>query len=62
VIAGVVFGVAYLAAFSIRGKYLPGLVGAILGGLLLYLVLKEADARKQRRWEEQRGASPDPRP
>ena len=49
VIAGTVFGVLYIAAFCIRGAYLPGVVGGILGGLLLFLVLREADERKRRR-------------
>ena len=55
-IGGVIFGAAYVIAFFVRGLYLPGLVGGVLGGVLLYLILKEADARKQRRWEEKAGS------
>ena len=46
-IAAVVFGAAFTVASVIRGDVLPGLVGGVLGGILLYLVLL-ARARAQR--------------
>jgi hypothetical protein len=49
VIAGVVFGALYAVSFSLRGQVLPGLVGGVLGGFLVYLVFKEVDARRRRR-------------
>ena len=38
-IAAVVFGAAFTVASVIRGDVLPGLVGGVLGGVLLYLCL-----------------------
>jgi hypothetical protein len=49
VIAGVVFFALYAISFSLRGLVLPGLVGGVLGGILVYLVFKEVDARRRRR-------------
>jgi hypothetical protein len=49
VIAGVVFFALYAISFSLRGLVLPGLVGGVLGGVLVYLVFKEVDARRRRR-------------
>ena len=57
-IAAVVFGSAFAVASIIRGDVLPGLVGGVLGGLLLYLVLvrvqEHNEAIKRRKEREDR--------
>ena len=56
---GAFFGVLYAISFIARGSVAPGIVGGILGGAVVYLVLKEADEWRKRRWRANR---PRPRP
>jgi hypothetical protein len=56
---GAFFAVLYAASFIARGEVAAGIVGAVLGGALVYLILKEADERRRRRWRANR---PGPRP
>jgi hypothetical protein len=56
---GAFFGVLYAVSFIARGSIAPGIVGGVLGGILVYLILKEADERRKRRWRANR---PGPRP
>jgi hypothetical protein len=49
VIAGIVVFALYTTSFVLRGAVLPGLVGGALGGVLAFLVLREAEARRRRR-------------
>jgi hypothetical protein len=49
IIVGVAFFLLYAVSFSLRGQVLPGLVGGVLGGVLVYLVFKEAEERSRRR-------------
>jgi hypothetical protein len=48
-IMGIVFAVLYIATFGPRTGWLPGVVSGILGGVVVWLLLKEVDARVKRR-------------
>jgi hypothetical protein len=48
-IVGVVFAAAYIATFGPRTGFLPGVISGILGGLVMFLLLGEVDARRKRR-------------
>jgi uncharacterized membrane protein YeaQ/YmgE (transglycosylase-associated protein family) len=49
VIVGVVFAALYLVTFGPRTGWLPAIVSAVLGGLVLFLLLREVDERRRRR-------------
>ena len=49
VIVGVVFAAAYIATFGPRTGFLPGVISGILGGLVIFLLLKEVDERRKRK-------------
>ena len=49
VIVGIFFFALYAGSFAARGKVVAGLVGGVLGGVLMFLILKEADERRKRR-------------
>jgi asparagine N-glycosylation enzyme membrane subunit Stt3 len=49
VIAGIVVFVLYAVSFLLRGSVLPGLVGGALAGVLVFLLLREAEDRRRRR-------------
>ena len=48
-IVGIVFAGLYIATFGPRTGWLPGVVSGILGGAVVFLLLKEVDARRKRR-------------
>jgi hypothetical protein len=48
-IMGVVFAALYIATFGPRSGWLPAVVSGILGGAVVWLLLKEVDARVKRR-------------
>jgi hypothetical protein len=48
-IVGVVFAAAYIATFGPRTGFLPGVISGILGGVVMFLLLGEVDARRKRR-------------
>ncbi len=48
-IVGVFFAVLYIATFGPRGSMLAGVVSGVLGGVVVFLILKEADERRKRR-------------
>jgi hypothetical protein len=50
------YGVGMAAA----GHVLPGIVGGLLGGLLAYLVMREAEVRQRRREAERARRTPPP--
>ena len=51
---GVIFAALYIATFGPRTGWLPGVVSGLLGGVVIWLLLKEVDARvKRRRAREQ---------
>jgi hypothetical protein len=50
---GVVFFVLYTLTFGLRGNLLAGLVGGALGGIVFFLLLKEAEERRRRRHRHQ---------
>ena len=49
IIVGIAFFLLYAISFSLRGEPLPGIVGGLLGGILVYLVFKEVENRSRRR-------------
>jgi hypothetical protein len=49
VAAGVIVAVAYTVSFALHDQLLPGLVGGPLCGVLVFLLLREAQARQRRR-------------
>jgi hypothetical protein len=48
-VVAVVFAAAYIATFGPRTGFLPGVISGVLGGVVLFLLLKEVDARRKRR-------------
>ena len=50
--AGLIVAVAYAVTFALHGKLVPGLVGGALCGVLVFLLLREAQARAARRRRE----------
>ena len=48
-LAGAFIGVLYAVGMSAHGKVLPGVVGGVLAGILLFLVLRETGERRRRR-------------
>ncbi len=48
-IMGVVFAALYIATFGPRTGWLPGIISGLLGGAVVYLLLKEVDERRKRR-------------
>jgi uncharacterized membrane protein YdjX (TVP38/TMEM64 family) len=49
VIMGVVFATFYIVTFGPRTGWLAGVVSGILGGAVVFLLLKEVDERRKRR-------------
>jgi uncharacterized membrane protein YdjX (TVP38/TMEM64 family) len=49
VIVGVVFAAGYMATFGPRTGWLAAVVSGILGGAVVFLLLKEIDERRKRR-------------
>jgi hypothetical protein len=47
--AGLVVAVAYAGPFALHHQLLPGLVGGALCGVLVFLLMREAEARRRRR-------------
>jgi hypothetical protein len=48
-IVAVVFAAFYIVTFGSRTGWLPGFVSGILGGAVVFLLLKEIDERRKRR-------------
>jgi ABC-type enterochelin transport system permease subunit len=48
-IVGIVFAALYIATFGSRGSLVAAIVSGVLGGLVLFLLLKEVDERRKRR-------------
>jgi membrane associated rhomboid family serine protease len=48
-IVGVVFAALYVVTFGPRTGWAAGVVSGVLGGLVLFLLLREIDARRRRR-------------
>ena len=48
-IVGLVFTVLYISTFGPRSGWLPGVVSGLLGGAVIFLLLKEVDERRKRR-------------
>jgi hypothetical protein len=49
VAAGVIVAVVYAASFALHGQLVPGLVGGALCGVLVFLLMREMQARARRR-------------
>jgi hypothetical protein len=52
---GVMIALFYGVGTATQGHVLPALVGGLLGGLLAYLVMREAEGRQRRRHAERQG-------
>ena len=48
-IVGAIFAVLYIATFGPRTGWLPAVVSGLLGGAVLFLLIKEIDERRKRR-------------
>jgi membrane associated rhomboid family serine protease len=57
---GVMIALFYGVGMGAQGHVLPGLAGGLLGGLLAYLVMREAEVRQRRREAERAGRTPPP--
>jgi hypothetical protein len=51
-IVAIVFATFYIITFGSRTGWLPGFVSGILGGAVIFLLLKEIDDRRKRRTKE----------
>jgi hypothetical protein len=49
VIVGVVFAVLFMVTYGPRTGWFPGVVSGILGGAVVFLLLKEVDERRKRK-------------
>ena len=49
VIVGVVFAALYIVTFGPRTGWVPGVISGVLGGIVLFLLLREVDERRRRR-------------
>jgi hypothetical protein len=48
-IVGVLFAALYIVTFGPRTGWPAGIVSGVLGGVVIFLLLKEVDARRRRR-------------
>ena len=48
-IVGVVFAALYIVTFGPRTGWVPGVISGVLGGIVLFLLLREVDERRKRR-------------
>jgi len=48
VLMGVIFAALYIPTFGPRTGWAGGIVSGILGGVVVFLILKEADERRKR--------------
>ncbi|MBE2320213.1 hypothetical protein DVA67_029875 [Solirubrobacter sp. CPCC 204708] len=53
-LVGVVFAGLYVATFMPRQNDLPAVLSGLLGGVVVFLILKEVDERRKRRRRQQR--------
>jgi hypothetical protein len=49
VVVGVVFAGLYIVTFGPRTGWVPGVLSGMLGGIVLFLLLKEVDERRKRK-------------
>jgi hypothetical protein len=47
-IVGLVFAALYIVTFGPRTGWVPGVLSGVLGGIVLFLLLKEVDERRKR--------------
>jgi hypothetical protein len=48
-IVGLVFAALYIVTFGPRTGWVPGVLSGVLGGIVLFLLLREVDERRKRR-------------
>jgi uncharacterized membrane protein YdjX (TVP38/TMEM64 family) len=46
---GAVFASLYIATFGPRTGWLPGIISGIMGGVVVFLLLREVEERRKRR-------------
>jgi hypothetical protein len=51
---GAIFACLYMVTFIPRQSDLPAILSGLLGGVVVYLLLKEVDARRKRRMRNQK--------
>jgi len=51
-IVGALVTVLYAITMGLRGDVLPGVVGGILAGILIFLVLREVERQRLVRWRQ----------
>jgi len=49
IIVGLVFATLYIVTFGPRTGWVPGVISGVLGGLVLFLLLREVDERRKRK-------------
>jgi len=49
VLVGLVFAGLYIVTFGPRTGWVPGVLSGVLGGIVLFLLLKEVDERRKRK-------------
>jgi hypothetical protein len=55
IVVGAFVGLLYAGGMSAAGDVLPGIVGGALAGLLTFLLLREVEQQRRRRWRERGG-------
>jgi hypothetical protein len=48
-LVGVVFAALYIVTFGPRTGWAGGIISGVLGGVVIFLLLREVDARRRRR-------------
>jgi len=51
-ILGVIVAVLYATTMGFRGDVLPGVVGGVLAGILVFLVMREVERQRLVRWRQ----------
>jgi len=55
---GVIFAALYISTFGPRTGWLPGVLSGVLGGAVVFLLLKEVDERRRRKLRAEKHIPP----